>query len=77
MIGFQAFQLGPKGRNLRLEGLVLVAPDEVHVGDQTVRPGTDGGPGLLARGLRQADRGGGEAGDLVEEGVTGMHGACI
>ena len=77
MIGFEAFELGAEGRDLVLEGLVLVAADQVQVGRQTVRPGADDRPRLLAGGLGQAHGGGGEAGDLVQERVTAVHGACI
>ena len=64
---------GAKGGDLRLQHFELIASDKVHLGDQPVGLGAEGGLGFVARRLGQSHGGVGQLGHFVEERVLGLH----
>lgn len=71
---FQGGDLGAQGGDLGLQGLEFVATDQVQFGGEAVALGAEGGLGFFTGGLGETRRSGGQLGDLVQEGVLGMHG---
>lgn len=71
---FEGRELGAQRRNLRFQGLELVAPDEVELGGEAVGLGAESGFRLLARRLGETHGVGGELGEFIEQGISAVHG---
>jgi phosphatidylglycerol:prolipoprotein diacylglycerol transferase len=65
--------LAPRRRGHRFDRLELIAADEVHIVEKALDLLTHQCAHIIADGLQGAERAGGDAGEVVQDAVIGLH----
>lgn len=70
----ERFLLGARFGGHGLHGVELLAPNQIHSGEDTLELIAQTGLELIAYAGERAKRASGDAGEIVEQAVLGLHG---